>query len=310
MNKNLKSNIFYIALILIFKEMAYMLLALSTFNNNFFRQILAYSLSIVPVFFLIILLNKKTINVNNIISQRCNKSFLMFSFTNLKFMLYSFGLLCISNVFIYLLKIIPIFNLAPPPIEITNISIQNIFYFCLIPAILEETLYRGIIMSFLNKYNVIFSIFLSSFLFGITHSYSAQALSAFLGGIIYSYVFIKIGSLFPCIILHFLNNFFAMISVYLYSKYLTNAIDACILIFQIIFAIVTIFIYFRSKPQNILRQIKKSIPLKECIIITVSNICIDIYIIWRIGVIFNKIAKFKIITIYKKLSISLTDTSI
>ncbi len=288
-NKNLKLNIFYIGLILIFKEVIYLVLDVSIFKNSPFKQALIYSLSIIIVFLLILLFNRKQFDFNRLTSKRIYTAPVL-SADNFKITLFSFGLLCLSqsllDLFMYLLETISAFKFTRPPIEFMSVSIQDIIRVCLVPAIFEELLYRGIIVSSLKKYNTMLSIFLSSFLFGITHSYTGQVLSAFLGGLVYAYLFIKTGSLFPSIILHFLNNFLVIITIYLCSKYPKKIIGICVLSYKLVFSVVALFIYLRSKLKKHIKLNQNLISLKESVIITIFNICMDIYIIWRIGVIF------------------------
>ncbi|MBQ3160599.1 MAG: CPBP family intramembrane metalloprotease [Oscillospiraceae bacterium] len=82
------------------------------------------------------------------------------------------------------------------------------FYACLLGPVLEELLYRGVILQSMRKYNERFAIFLSAAVFGLMHQNYQQAVLGFLVGIPLAVVTIKSGSIVPAIFTHiFLNTF-------------------------------------------------------------------------------------------------------
>ena len=81
------------------------------------------------------------------------------------------------------------------------------FYACLLGPVLEELLYRGVILQSMRKYNERFAIFLSAAVFGLMHQNYQQAILGFLVGIPLAVVTIKSGSIVPAIFTHiFLNT--------------------------------------------------------------------------------------------------------
>lgn len=85
-------------------------------------------------------------------------------------------------------------------------KIVNISYLCVIAPIMEETLFRGIILKSLRRYGNIFAIVASSILFGIFHFNLIQLIPATLIGIVLSYIAIKSESIIPSILAHATNN--------------------------------------------------------------------------------------------------------
>ncbi|MGN0675768.1 MAG: lysostaphin resistance A-like protein [Oscillospiraceae bacterium] len=80
------------------------------------------------------------------------------------------------------------------------------FYACLLGPVLEELLYRGVLLQSMRKYNERFAIFLSAVIFGLMHQNYQQFLLGFLVGIPLAVVTIKYGSLLPAILTHIVMN--------------------------------------------------------------------------------------------------------
>lgn len=96
--------------------------------------------------------------------------------------------------------------------EKTNFNI--IFYFFLmviVTPIIEEILYRGIILNlFLKKYSVKISLIVSSLIFAFIHLRFIGFGYLFLDGLLLGFAYYKTKSLFTSILLHFLRNLMAV----------------------------------------------------------------------------------------------------
>ncbi len=81
----------------------------------------------------------------------------------------------------------------------------------ILPGICEEFLHRGIMLMTSKKYhNPRIALLISSILFGLMHMNISQFFyAAILGGLI-GYVALVSDSIIPCMIIHFLNNFFSI----------------------------------------------------------------------------------------------------
>ena len=113
----------------------------------------------------------------------------------------------------------------------------------LAPALIEEFLFRSVIMGSLLKFGKGFAIFTSAFLFGLVHGNLIQIPFAFLVGIVIGAMVVETNSIWTGVIIHFINN---LISVLLqYSK---NIIDENIInvlyLFLIAFFIIVGFFAF------------------------------------------------------------------
>ena len=73
--------------------------------------------------------------------------------------------------------------------------------------ILEEILFRGIILDgFLKNYSPTKAIIWSAIIFGLVHMNPYQFIAATLIGILMGWIYWRTGSLWLCILIHFLNN--------------------------------------------------------------------------------------------------------
>lgn len=88
----------------------------------------------------------------------------------------------------------------------------GVLIYCLLPAIAEELIFRGIIQKSLStKLNGVATITLTTILFTLMHGALQQTVYQMLVGIMLSYLVCVGGSIIYSIILHFLNNFFVLL---------------------------------------------------------------------------------------------------
>lgn len=90
-------------------------------------------------------------------------------------------------------------------------NIIMVIYIVIIAPVTEELLCRGVLLGTLKRYGVCFGAVFSSLLFAIMHGNIPQMVSAFLGGLFFSYIAIKTNSLLTVILLHSANNLFVLL---------------------------------------------------------------------------------------------------
>ncbi len=87
-----------------------------------------------------------------------------------------------------------------------------LFVFAITPAICEEVLFRGFVLSSLHRYSTTWAILLSALLFGLMHVLTSNvlALERFLPttfmGLLLAWIALRTGSLWPGVLLHSLHN--------------------------------------------------------------------------------------------------------
>lgn len=163
--------------------------------------------------FIIIHFNKKT-NIKN--ASKIN----LLGFRNILIcfligILGNFLLSPIASCFTSLLDSIG-YNLTDLPFEINTplMLVVAIVLLCLVPAVLEELLFRGIILQGLRKYGDKKAIILSSVLFCLVHLSAEQFIFPLIFGMVMAYIVIKTGSIISSMIIHFTSNTFSILCYY------------------------------------------------------------------------------------------------
>jgi len=139
-----------------------------------------------------------------------------------------------------------------------GILLINLLVIAIIPAVCEEFLFRGVILTWFRNIfrNVHVAVFLSAFIFSAIHFQFYGFVPRFLMGLFFGYLFVWTGSIIPCIIAHFINNGTAVIASYLYNKQLIdteysdfgNVGDNYFLIaISVIFTSVFIYLLYRKR---------------------------------------------------------------
>lgn len=85
--------------------------------------------------------------------------------------------------------------------------IMYIISLSIIPPLVEEFAYRGIVLGSLRQYGDGFAILVSSVLFGLMHANFLQTPCTFIAGLILGFLTVRLNSILPAMIIHFLNNF-------------------------------------------------------------------------------------------------------
>lgn len=128
-----------------------------------------------------------------------------------------------------------------------------------LPAVLEEIVVRGIIMQPLRRFGDKFAIVASALIFGIMHGNMVQIPYTIVAGLFMGYLAVATGSLWPSIILHFVNNFYSVALLAAYDNLGDTAGGVVTILFLglfIIFGIIGGLIYF---PMNYKTSLKKGV---------------------------------------------------
>lgn len=107
---------------------------------------------------------------------------------------------------------------APISVESNTDLCVQIILLALIPAFVEELLFRGVILSALSPYGKGVALVISALLFGLMHQNIGQLLFATLSGLVLGALYLYSRSLWPCVLLHFLNNFLTVLGSALYAR--------------------------------------------------------------------------------------------
>lgn len=103
--------------------------------------------------------------------------------------------------------------------ESLGANIVMYFYVCIFGPILEELLFRGVVLEAVRPYNERFAIVFSSLIFGIMHGNISQAVNGFLIGLVLGALYVRSGSLVPSTVMHMLmNSVTSVVAVMMYSN--------------------------------------------------------------------------------------------
>ncbi len=100
------------------------------------------------------------------------------------------------------------------PDEPMNTPIKILMSFisiAVVPAVCEEFLYRGCVLSNLLPYGKTTAVIASALLFALMHGNFAQFFYTFIAGLVMGAVYIETGSIWPSTFIHLFNNFLSIV---------------------------------------------------------------------------------------------------
>ncbi len=104
----------------------------------------------------------------------------------------------------------------------------------ILPAFVEEMIFRGYILHLLLPHGKTFAIMVSAVLFGLMHLYLPQLLYATVGGVLMGYYVVKSGSLWIGIFIHAMNNLLAFLTDMAYVFLPNAAYETFNAVFQLV----------------------------------------------------------------------------
>lgn len=119
----------------------------------------------------------------------------------------------------------------------------------IVPAIVEELIFRGLIFKGLQKHGKFFSILVSAVMFSIFHMAISQTIYPLLMGMVFAVIMYYENNIYYCIIVHLLNNFLSLTLSYFNISLAFNHVSYIILavILLIVFLAVLIFAIFKKR---------------------------------------------------------------
>ncbi len=187
---------------------------LSAFNSTdkeMISQILAQLLSILPAYlFIRIYTEKKDYSIKKALLYVSKPQMIL-----------------ITVAIIYLLQIVlslviyPLFGIdydVLNTLDLTNIGnplskFLVILALAIVPAILEELLFRKAFVDLFRPYGAKFAVIFSAILFGLLHMNLSQCVFAFIMGIIFGSIYIYTNDIKITMLVHFINNGIASLAI-------------------------------------------------------------------------------------------------
>lgn len=150
------------------------------------------------------------------LKKRINVKLVLLAFGAAFVSLYGFG--HVTTVFLELLQICG-YKSVLRSISITTFwqYLGYVIASCVAPAVCEELLFRGTILSGLKEYGLKVAVIISAVIFTFMHGSAEQTVHQFIIGILVGYIFFKTGNLWIGIVVHFFNNFISVTQTYVAS---------------------------------------------------------------------------------------------
>jgi len=93
--------------------------------------------------------------------------------------------------------------------------IAAVVVLALLPAIIEELIFRGVVLKGLSRYGMVAAVLGSAILFSLFHLSPTQTIFQFILGIVFAVIVIRTGKIVYAMILHFINNFIIVTYTYI-----------------------------------------------------------------------------------------------
>ena len=132
--------------------------------------------------------------------------------------------------------------------------VGGIILLALMPAVLEEILYRGMIARAFSRKSFVFAIFMGGFMFAIMHGNPIQLVHQFFLGVVCCIVYFSTGSIYASMIVHFTNNAVAVIGSYItYLHPWTMPAYAWIIMMVVglIMLVVVLYLFMKLSNKNV-----------------------------------------------------------
>ena len=201
----------------------------------------------------------------------------------------------IGNFFSFLIVLMSSHKGRTPVVAIYESLYTDIIMTVFVAPVLEEIVFRGVIMNNLKKYGIKTAIIINSIFFALSHYNTDMIIPAFFTGIIFSYVAYKY-SIEYSILIHFFINAITKTSQVLailridILLILIGLFSAFLIIFLLVFFIIGLL---GEKYKEVLSVFKLSIEDRKNILDFMKNNLLYLLIIFMI-VIFNLVFNCKI----------------
>lgn len=136
----------------------------------------------------------------------------------------------------------------------------------IVPALVEEFACRGVVLGLLKKHGEAFAIVTSAIVFGIMHGNFEQIPFATLVGLILGYIYVKTGTIWIGVAVHFVNNAISVIFSYLEMSVSSNMLNLLYLVYLItalLAAIVGVLLFAKGEEDYNLQKPEGEVTAKQ-----------------------------------------------
>ena len=121
-----------------------------------------------------------------------------------------FGLFSLSQLNSMFLDWLAKFGYQDTPIHLPSMDgfgfVGVLLVVALLPAVLEEVVFRGLLLKGMRSFGTVGAVLLNGALFSLYHQNPAQTMYQFCCGMAFALMAIRAGSILPTVLSHFINN--------------------------------------------------------------------------------------------------------
>lgn len=103
---------------------------------------------------------------------------------------------------------------------------------CILTALIEEFAFRGVLLTYLRKFGDVPAIVISSLVFAVLHGNFVQIPYVFVFSMGLAFVTIKTNSIYPAILVHFINN--SIVTLYSWAPDITEIFSFILMAFSVV----------------------------------------------------------------------------
>lgn len=180
------------------------------------------------------------------------------------------GVLLISTtIYLFYSAVIKFMGLTIPAPDFTFPSstlmrVMYISYICILGPILEEIIFRGILLKSMKKYGAFTAIIFTSIVFSMFHLNLVQFMTPLLLGILLAFVTVNANSIIPAIIIHMFNNSMAtVITCVAGESELVSTIISTVFIFGGVIGLIFFINQYKNDIKRIIKEDHKLLPFRK-----------------------------------------------
>ena len=213
-----------------------------TFFNTSYGYLILASVMYLVIALVFFFINRKS--DNKIISKSSGKKILFYILIAIISFLALYPIITCIDTLLVNLGI----SLNTLPYELnTSGYLVSLLSVVILPAIVEELLFRGLIFKGLKPYGKVFSISISALIFSLYHISIDQTIYPFLIGLLLGVIMYKENNILYCIVVHFTNNLLSLTLSYLNINLSFNHWTYILIAIILLIAFVSIVLYFTLK---------------------------------------------------------------
>ena len=195
-----------------------------------------------------------------------------------------FGLSEVNTYFVLMLKSWGLRVSTPtlPKFSATNL-VLIIVIVCILPAILEEIAFRGIILNGLNSTGNVFAVLISGALFSLFHMSPAQTVYQFIVGVVYALITLKGGNVIYTVFLHFINNLFVVLNYYFFNLTFSGEVKIIMIIIALVSLAVGVTLLLLDKQPSKTYEKKELLENKKVFLFGSAIGLVGAILTWIVG---------------------------